>query len=86
MTRNGRDALVRVAAPFAVAVIVLAAWQVLVTVNDVPAYLVPSPLVVAQTLFVDRALLVQSLGVTLEGARARIHSTRALHCQRYDLV
>jgi NitT/TauT family transport system permease protein len=65
MTQRTRDALLRVAAPVAVAVIVLAAWQVLVTVNRVPPYLVPSPLVVAQTLFADRALLVHSLGVTL---------------------
>jgi NitT/TauT family transport system permease protein len=65
MTHDRRFALLRIAAPFAVAVIVLAAWQILVTVNDVPPYLVPSPLLVARTLYADRVLLFRSLGVTL---------------------
>ncbi|MFO1325576.1 MAG: ABC transporter permease [Burkholderiales bacterium] len=54
----------RIVAPLGVAALVLAAWQALVTLYDVPAYLVPSPLRVAQTLWVDRALLAGSLGVT----------------------
>ena len=66
MTGDRRAALLRIGAPFVVAVIVLAAWQVIVTVNDVPAYLVPSPLVVAKTLYSDRVLLARSLGVTLD--------------------
>ncbi|MDQ2915985.1 MAG: ABC transporter permease [Pseudomonadota bacterium] len=57
--------LLRIAAPFAVAVIVLAAWQALVTINRIPPYLVPSPLRVAQTLYMDRTLLLHSLSVTL---------------------
>ena len=65
MTGTRRLASLRIAAPFAVALIVLAAWQIVVTVNDVPAYLVPSPLLVARTLYTDRALLAHSLGVTL---------------------
>ncbi len=55
----------RVLAPLAVAIVMFAAWQVLVTVNQVPAYLVPSPLLVARTLYADRALLFGSLEVTL---------------------
>jgi len=55
----------RIVAPVAVACIVLAVWQGLVTVYEVPAYLVPSPTRVAQTLWSDRVLLVDSLGVTL---------------------
>ena len=54
------------AAPLVVAVLVLAAWQALVTVNDIPPYLVPSPLLVAHTLYTDRTLLLASLGITLE--------------------
>lgn len=65
MRRDSRASLLRIAAPFAVAVIVVAAWQLLVTVNRVPPYIVPSPLLVAKTLYVDRALLLHSLGVTL---------------------
>lgn len=65
-TRRTRQThMLRVAAPFAVAVIVVAAWQALVTINDVPAYLVPSPLRVAHTLYVDRVLLLHSLAITL---------------------
>ena len=55
----------RFAAPLLVAVLVLGAWQGLVTAYDVPAYLVPSPLLVLQTLVADRALLFASLRVTL---------------------
>ncbi|MGA8032931.1 MAG: ABC transporter permease [Casimicrobiaceae bacterium] len=60
-----RARLLRVLAPLVVALVVLAAWQVLVTVNHVPAYLVPSPLRVIRTLYVDRVLLLASLAVTL---------------------
>ncbi|HLW12138.1 MAG TPA: ABC transporter permease [Casimicrobiaceae bacterium] len=57
--------LLRIGAPFAVAVIALAAWQALVTINRIPPYLVPSPLLVAHTLYADRVLLLHSLSVTL---------------------
>ena len=60
------DWLGKVVAPAAVGVIVLALWQWLVTALEVPVYLVPSPLVVAQTLFDDRVLLLGSLWVTLK--------------------
>jgi NitT/TauT family transport system permease protein len=62
---NRRSRILRIAAPFAVAVIVLGGWQALVTINEVPPYLVPSPLVVAHTLYADRVLLLDSLAVTL---------------------
>jgi len=57
--------VLRFAAPLAVAVVVVAAWQILVSVNRIPPYIVPSPLLVAQTLYADRALLLNSLGVTM---------------------
>ena len=52
-------------APVIVALVVLAGWQAACVAWDVPAWLVPSPLVVAQTMLADRALLFASLGVTL---------------------
>ena len=55
-----------IAAPLAVGVAVLLLWQVLITVLDVPVYLVPSPLRVAQALLEDRELLAASLWVTLK--------------------
>jgi NitT/TauT family transport system permease protein len=68
MTREADAAqqrLSRFVAPAIVALIVLGTWQALVMAYDVPAYIVPSPLLVGQTLVNDRALLFASLGVTL---------------------
>jgi NitT/TauT family transport system permease protein len=59
------ERLLRVGAPVAVAFVLLALWQAVVTWNDVPAYLVPSPARIGQTLWTDRALLLDSLGVTV---------------------
>ena len=59
------DRLLRVGAPVAVAIVLLALWQALVTWYDVPAYLVPSPARIGQTLWTDRGLLLDSLGVTV---------------------
>jgi NitT/TauT family transport system permease protein len=53
------------AAPALVGAIVLVVWHILVTVYDVPSYLVPSPLLVGRTLLQDWALLFASLLVTL---------------------
>jgi len=55
----------RFAAPALIALLMLALWQALVVAWDVPAYLVPSPLQVLRTLVADRALLFDSLLVTL---------------------
>jgi NitT/TauT family transport system permease protein len=60
--------VLRFAAPVLVALIVLALWQLLVVWYDVPAYLVPSPVVILRTLVADRALLFDSLRVTLSVA------------------
>ena len=65
MKAEVRASLLRIAAPFAVAVVVIFAWQFAVTANRIPSYIVPSPLLVAKTLYVDRVLLLRSLGVTL---------------------
>ena len=62
----------RYAAPMAVLLLVLAAWQALVVAYDVPPYLVPSPLRVFDTLVTDRALLAASLGVTVTIALAAL--------------
>jgi NitT/TauT family transport system permease protein len=64
-TDNGQPRLSRFVAPVLVALVVLGIWQALVVAYDVPAYLVPSPLLVLRTLIADRALLLDSLGVTL---------------------
>jgi NitT/TauT family transport system permease protein len=56
----------RYLAPLLVGAAVLAAWHFLVTAYEVPAYLVPSPVLVAQTLVADIGLLSASLLVTLK--------------------
>lgn len=60
-----REHLLRFLAPVALAIVLLGAWQLAVTFYDVPVYLVPSPLRIAQTLIEDRVLLFASLWVTL---------------------
>jgi NitT/TauT family transport system permease protein len=52
--------------PAALAVLLVALWQGLVVAFDVPPFLVPSPLRVAQTLVEDAALLFGALWVTLK--------------------
>lgn len=52
-------------APLAVAVLVLGLWQMGVVWAEIPPYLVPSPLLVAQTLYADAGLLFGALWVTL---------------------
>jgi NitT/TauT family transport system permease protein len=60
------------AAPVIVAILFLAVWQGAVTFWEVPPWLVPSPLLVFETLIADRELLFRSLGVTLGIALAAL--------------
>lgn len=62
----------RYAAPLAVAAVVLGLWEAAVRWNDVPPWLVPAPSRIVATLFEDRALLLDSLGVTLGIALAAL--------------
>jgi len=56
----------RVLYPLLVAVVLLGAWQGAVTVWEIPPYLVPSPLLVLQTLMADGAVLGTALLFTLK--------------------
>jgi NitT/TauT family transport system permease protein len=56
----------RVVYPALLAVALLAIWQAAVTIFKVPAYLVPSPLMTAQTLVTDAPLLFSAAAVTLK--------------------
>jgi len=64
IARNPR--VMRLVAPAIVGVLVVVVWQALVTAYNVPKYLVPSPLLVLQTLVEDWELLSRSLLVTLK--------------------
>ena len=64
-----RAALARLkqaALPLLMTAILLGIWQAWTVIDEVPAYLVPSPWVIAQTLVKDWALLSSALLVTLK--------------------
>jgi NitT/TauT family transport system permease protein len=63
---KSRADIARLASPIVVGALVLGLWQALVSLLDVPPYLVPSPARVGQALVADRALLGASLLVTLK--------------------
>ncbi len=65
MSETWGGTLARIAAPLAVGMAMLAAWQVLVEANHIPPYILPGPLVVAKTLLTDGPSLLGSLWVTL---------------------
>ena len=56
----------RVVYPLLVGVVLVAIWQALVTGMELPPYLVPSPLLMLQTLFTDWAPLGLALWVTVK--------------------
>ncbi len=56
----------RIVYPGLVAVLLIGLWQGLVTAFDIPKFLVPSPLLVAQTLVSDAGLLFGALFTTLK--------------------
>ena len=56
----------RVAMPAAIGVVLLLAWHAVVVALEVPKYLVPSPVLVFETLIADRVLLFSSLLITLK--------------------
>ena len=64
--RNWGGHLLNGLVPLAVGALVLAVWQLAVTLFEVPKYIVPSPLLVAQTLVDDWDLLSGALVVTLK--------------------
>jgi NitT/TauT family transport system permease protein len=72
----GRERLLNLAVPASVGLLVVLAWQGLVTALEIPRYIVPSPAVVAQTLAEDWPLLwgalLSTLAVTLLALAAAV--------------
>lgn len=60
------DRLKQAALPLLMTAILLGIWQAWTVINEVPAYLVPSPWVIVQTLIRDWPLLGSALLVTLK--------------------
>jgi NitT/TauT family transport system permease protein len=52
--------------PAAVMLIALLGWQALVTINEIPHYILPGPWLVFQTLIADWAILFDALLVTVQ--------------------
>jgi NitT/TauT family transport system permease protein len=52
-------------APLAIGVLALAAWELTVRLKDIPPYILPGPLLIAETLWKDWGTLSESLMVTL---------------------
>ncbi|HTV45615.1 MAG TPA: ABC transporter permease [Stellaceae bacterium] len=65
MRRPARDRLWRVAAPLLLGTVLLALWQGLVRIDDIPVYILPGPLAIARSLWTDGPSLLGSLLVTL---------------------
>ncbi len=63
--RNGKTRWLRVILPVFVFMIVIAAWDTIVRINEIPPYLLPGPGLVLSTLIKDWSILAESLGVTL---------------------
>ena len=61
-----RARLSRIAAPLAIGLVFLLLWQAVVTIERIPPYILPAPLRVAQSLWMDGPSLLSSLLVTLK--------------------
>jgi NitT/TauT family transport system permease protein len=60
-----REAITQASAPTIVGILVLAAWQAIVVADSIPPYILPGPILVARTLWIDGPSLLGSLWVTL---------------------
>jgi NitT/TauT family transport system permease protein len=63
--RRQRLHLLRISAPLAVGAAVLALWEIIVRAEGIPPYILPGPLLIAETLWTDGPSLTGSLLVTL---------------------
>jgi NitT/TauT family transport system permease protein len=64
--RVSSDALARVLAPAVIGTVTLVLWEVLVRANGVPTYILPGPILIAQTLVQNWGTLQVSLWITLQ--------------------
>jgi len=62
---RNRDRVLSIALPIIVLALSLGIWELVVRLEGIPPYVLPAPSLILQTLFTDRALLLQSLLVTL---------------------
>jgi len=55
----------RIAAPLAVGAVFLAIWEIIIRIEGIPPYILPGPLLIAETLWTDGPSLFGSLLITL---------------------
>ena len=63
---EARERILRILLPAVVFVLIVIAWDLVVRINDIPPYILPSPGLVVATLFDDWPILSTSLLATLE--------------------
>ena len=68
----------RLAAPLAVGAVLLALWEIVVRFEGIPPYILPGPLLIAQTLWTDGPSLFGSLLVTLRVTLAALAAAAVL--------
>jgi NitT/TauT family transport system permease protein len=56
----------KILAPLAIGVLMIALWETVVRVNNIPVYILPGPLLIIQTLFKDWNTLSVSLWITVQ--------------------
>src|SRR5215472_8075149 len=70
--------LSRIAAPLLVGALFLALWEFVVRVNGIPLYILPGPLAIANSLWIDGPSLLGSLLVTLRVTLAALAAAAIL--------
>jgi NitT/TauT family transport system permease protein len=68
----------RIAAPLGVGTVLLALWEIVVRVNSIPPYILPSPVLIAESLWTDGPSLLASLLVTLRVTLAALAAAAVL--------
>ena len=76
--RRQRLHILRTSAPLAVGAAVLALWEIAVRIEGIPPYILPGPLLIAETLWTDWPSLMGSLLVTLRITLAALAAAAVL--------
>jgi len=63
-------------APVVIGIVILGAWEAIVYFKQIPSYILPGPILIAQTLWNDWGTLSQSLLITLRITFAAISTCR----------
>ncbi|MGC2199720.1 MAG: ABC transporter permease [Stellaceae bacterium] len=78
MTSGRAAQLLRLAAPLAVGAVLLALWEAIVRLENIPPYILPGPVLITETLWTDGPSLLGSLLVTLRITLAALAAAAVL--------